>query len=126
MCMSSMIIPYFQWYRFNQLFTTRFDANIIEEHKVPLLNVALQETLARWWGVHCNHLREWENIKIIMEVKFRQVGEYPQYFVNYRGTLTLDNICKNVRTNGTGKEFQSSCGCMLLYTPWGPFQKHGM
>lgn len=52
-------------------FINKFDATMLEEHKVPIMNVTLQETSVRWWGFHCNNLMEWDEISITFRVIFR-------------------------------------------------------
>jgi len=54
------------------------DEIIIEEHKVPLLNVKLQVTMAIWWGFHRNYLVERQKIKVSMGERFLQESDYVQ------------------------------------------------
>lgn len=80
---------------------------VIEEHTVPIINFTLHATPLIWWGFHYNYLQEWEKIKIAMEVRFRQLGEYAQDFVKYRGDTNprqhLQN-CERWNWEGVPKE----------------------
>lgn len=46
------------------------DSTVSEEHKVSLLDVALQEKPTMWRGSHYNHIRESHEIKIAMRARF--------------------------------------------------------
>lgn len=39
------------------------DEEITEDQRIPILNINLMATLARWWKTHCSTLRDWVSIK---------------------------------------------------------------
>ena len=53
------------------------------EHRVPLMDVALQSTLARRWSNHRNSLLGWEDVAIALRDRFKEDAG-PEFTENYQ------------------------------------------
>ena len=59
-------------------FIAKVEGKVPIEHRVPLMDVALQSMSARWWVNHCNSLPKWEDVSISLRGRFKEdVG--PQF-----------------------------------------------
>ena len=65
-------------------FINKIDNIFLEEHKVPLMNMALQSTSARWWGNHQKYLHSWEQVVKDLRTRFQALA-VQQIEENYKG-----------------------------------------
>jgi hypothetical protein len=44
-------------------FLKKFELEIIEIQRLPVLDISLKETPARWWGTHKENIHDWYQCK---------------------------------------------------------------
>ena len=65
-------------------FIAKVEEKVPIEHRVPLMDVALQSMSARWWVNHRNSLPQWENFARALRARFKDdVGT--QFIKKYQG-----------------------------------------
>ena len=68
-------------------FITKVEEKVPVEHRVPLMDVSLQSTSARWCTTHRNSLSWWEDIAKALRTRFHEASG-PQFKEKYQGILT--------------------------------------
>ena len=51
-------------------FIEDFEEQVLRELRIQALDIALKATPARWWGTHKQNLQVWDQVKIIMKIRF--------------------------------------------------------
>ena len=69
---------------FVNTFIEKVEEKVLIEHRVPLMDVALQTMSARWWSNHCNSLLVWEDVSTTLRARFKE-DEGPQFIEKYQG-----------------------------------------
>ena len=54
-------------------FITKIEDKILEGHRVPLIDMALYSTSARWWSKHRNSLSQWDRFATTLKAIFKEV-----------------------------------------------------
>jgi hypothetical protein len=47
------------------------EEKVVEDQRISVLDVAFQDTPARWWANHKALLRTWDNIKQVIQYRFQ-------------------------------------------------------
>lgn len=55
-------------------FITNMEEKLPIEHRVPLMDISLQSTSARWWATHHNSLSRWEDIARALRTRFHEAS----------------------------------------------------
>ena len=66
-------------------FITKVEDIVSEGSRLPLLDVALQSTAARWWKNHRNTLSRWSRVVDALRARFKE-DEGPRSRQRYSGT----------------------------------------
>jgi len=74
-------------------FIKKIEDKVLEGHRVPLIDMALQSTSARWWSNHCNSLLQWDRFATALKAIFKEV-EGPQVKDIYQGESDPKNHLK--------------------------------
>jgi hypothetical protein len=53
-----------------EVFLTRYEDEVLENHRLLDLDIALNETPARWWGVHKETVKYWYQCKQLLCIRF--------------------------------------------------------
>ena len=59
-------------------FITKVEEKVPIEHRVPLMDVALQSMSARWWATHRDSLPLWEDVAKTLRTRFHEASG-PQF-----------------------------------------------
>ena len=46
------------------------DQDVLEDQRIPFLDIALMETLVRWWKAHYQVLKDWKDVKWALKESF--------------------------------------------------------
>lgn len=65
-------------------FITKIEDKLPKDHRVSLMDVALQSTYARWWSNHCNSLSRWDKVAIALKSRFKREEE-PHFTQKFQG-----------------------------------------
>ena len=65
-------------------FIAKVEDKVPEEQRVPLMDLALQSTSARWWKNHRNSLSQWDCVANALKERFKE-EEGPQNNKKYQG-----------------------------------------
>ena len=79
-------------------FIAKVEEKVLIEHRVPLMDVALQSTLARWWVNHRNSLPQWEDVAIALRARFQEASG-PQCIEKYQGDYDPIENLRNCEYN---------------------------
>jgi hypothetical protein len=58
---------------------------VLENHRLLSLDIALKETLAIWWGVHKETIKDWYQCKRLLRIRFG-IEQGRKYHVEIRWT----------------------------------------
>jgi hypothetical protein len=53
-------------------FLTRYEDEVLENHRLLSLDIALKETPTRWWGAHKETIKDWYQCKRLLRIRFTQ------------------------------------------------------
>ena len=79
-------------------FITKVEEKVPIEQRVPLMDVAMQSTSARWWVNHRNSLSKWEDFAIALRARFKEDAG-PQFIEKYQGDFDPTNHLENCEYN---------------------------
>jgi hypothetical protein len=48
----------------------KYEEEVLENHRLLALDIALKETPARWWGVHKETIQDWYQCKQLLCIRF--------------------------------------------------------
>ena len=48
----------------------KFERDVLDEHRFQVIDIALQATLAHWWGTHKNGFADWKEYQRMMKLRF--------------------------------------------------------
>jgi len=51
-------------------FLDRLDQDVLEDQRIPLLDIMLMATPARWWKAHYQVLKDWKDAKQALKERF--------------------------------------------------------
>jgi hypothetical protein len=66
-------------------FLTNFELKVLEIQRLLVLDIALKETPACWWGTHKENIHDWYQCKILLCIRFGAEQEN-KYMQKYDGT----------------------------------------
>jgi hypothetical protein len=49
------------------------EENIAMDQRIFVLDLSLQDTIARWWGTHKASIMEWEDTKQAIQFQFQEM-----------------------------------------------------
>ena len=65
-------------------FIARREDKVPADHRVPLMDMDLQSTSARWWSNHRNSLSQWDKFVAALKARFKEEEE-PNFTQKYQG-----------------------------------------
>ena len=74
-------------------FIAKVEDKLSEEQRIPLMDVALQSTSARWWKNHYNSLSQWSCVAAALRARFKE-DEGPRSKRRYQGNSDLKDHLK--------------------------------
>ena len=51
-------------------FLQQFEQEIPQEQRMTTIDLAVKATPARWWHAHKEHIASWDDLKILMVIRF--------------------------------------------------------
>jgi hypothetical protein len=65
-------------------FLMKFELEVVENQRLPVLYIALKATHARWWGTHKENINNWYQCKRLLRIRFGTEQE-ERYVEKYDG-----------------------------------------
>jgi hypothetical protein len=62
----------------------KFEVEVMENQRLPTLDVSLKSTPARWWGTHKEKINNWFQCKRLLRIRFVTEQEH-RYEEKYEG-----------------------------------------
>ena len=59
-------------------FLYQFEQQVPHEQRIATMDIAVQATPARWWYAHKETITSWDDLKILMAIRFSTDREYVQ------------------------------------------------
>lgn len=56
------------------VFLDDYEGQVLERQKLIALDIALKSTPARWWGTHKKNIRDWQECRRLMWIRFHQIS----------------------------------------------------
>jgi hypothetical protein len=53
-----------------ELFLAQYEDEVLENHRLLALDIALKATPARWWGTHKQTIKDWYQCKWLLCIRF--------------------------------------------------------
>jgi len=74
----------FLWIKWLEEFVRKFELEVLETQRLPILDISLKATPTHWWGTHKKKIWNWYQCKILLHIKFG-IEQVKKYMHKYDG-----------------------------------------